>query len=34
VYPAAISLGSVTAGSEATINVLLNSALWFQRDMQ
>jgi hypothetical protein len=34
VYPAAISLGSVTAGSSSLINVLVNSGLWFQRDIQ
>ena len=34
VYPAAIALGSVTAASSALIDVLVNSSLWFQRDIQ
>ena len=32
-YPAAISLGSVTAGSTGTIEVLVNSALWYYADV-
>jgi len=32
-YPAAISLGSVTAGSTESVNVLVNSSLWFYADV-
>lgn len=32
-YPAAISLGSVTAGNTTTVNVLVGSGLWFYADV-
>jgi hypothetical protein len=32
-YPAAISLGGVDSGSTGTINVLVNSGIWFYADV-